>query len=472
MLVRSQNSARRSRPVVRVSHVAANPTEAQRRAQSTHRAHADCRLMTRAWVLTDKQVREKAVTALSQYLRRAREIDDLGLRKIWKALFYCFWHSDKPKVQAELAERLSVLVHTMAEGRAWPFAIAFWTTMTREWRGIDRLRLDKFYMLMRRSLEQQLRLAAAGGWTADGVQELATMLGGVGGPAHPASPVGVRYFLCDSFLDALRFATRLGGSGAPSGETLMVMLEPFMRMLGAAEDDVMMRRLIEGVLQTILTGDTDSDDDGGDDDGDDDDGGSEGDAAARKQEPPMPRPLAALAERLFTLASDAKTRERNRRLLYALQQRVEAAANAQAAAEAEAASARQTALPAKKRRRTKASGAAEEVVSSSASGAAASKEGRSTASGQAKAGAAASALVPKTSELSALRKMLGKQPRPASSTAPTEQPMPVDSARAEGRRGAKPGKEQGKEAKPGKEGKPGKEAKPGKKRMRALESAE
>ena len=54
-------------------------------------------------VRTDKAVRDRAVTALQRYLESAHDLDDLELRKIWKALFYCMWHSDKPKVQAELA---------------------------------------------------------------------------------------------------------------------------------------------------------------------------------------------------------------------------------------------------------------------------------------------------------------------------------------------------------------------------------
>ena len=98
----------------------------------------------------DKVVRDKAVLALERYLRSAHDMTELEMRKIWKALFYCFWHSDKPKVQADLAERLAALVHVMPQGQAWPFVRVFWSTMCREWTLIDRLRLDKFYMLMRR----------------------------------------------------------------------------------------------------------------------------------------------------------------------------------------------------------------------------------------------------------------------------------------------------------------------------------
>ena len=105
----------------------------------------------------DKEVRDKAVKALERYLASAHDITEPELRKIWKALFYCYWHSDKPKVQADLAERLAGLVHVMPTGKAWLMVQVYWATMTREWTRIDRLRLDKFYMLMRKSLAHQLR---------------------------------------------------------------------------------------------------------------------------------------------------------------------------------------------------------------------------------------------------------------------------------------------------------------------------
>ena len=68
---------------------------------------------------SDKEVRDKAVKALERYLRGAHDIEELEVRKIWKALFYCMWHSDKPKVQAELADKLSALMHSMKNGQQW-----------------------------------------------------------------------------------------------------------------------------------------------------------------------------------------------------------------------------------------------------------------------------------------------------------------------------------------------------------------
>ena len=51
----------------------------------------------------DKPTRDKAVKRLSKWLKRQDTLSDLDNRKLWKALFYCMWHSDKLLVQEELA---------------------------------------------------------------------------------------------------------------------------------------------------------------------------------------------------------------------------------------------------------------------------------------------------------------------------------------------------------------------------------
>lgn len=67
------------------------------------------------------------------------------------------WHSDKRTTQADLAERLAGLLHAMPAPKRPLFARVFWSTMMREWSSVDRLRLDKFYILCRKSLEHLLQ---------------------------------------------------------------------------------------------------------------------------------------------------------------------------------------------------------------------------------------------------------------------------------------------------------------------------
>lgn len=70
--------------------------------------------------------------------------------KFWKALYFCFWMSDKPLIQQELAEQLTGIISQLKDTVALSYINGFWKTMAIEWHGIDRLRLNKFYMLLRK----------------------------------------------------------------------------------------------------------------------------------------------------------------------------------------------------------------------------------------------------------------------------------------------------------------------------------
>ena len=321
----------------------------------------------------DKAVRDKAVKALERYLQTARDISEAELRKIWKALFYCFWHSDKPKVQADLAERLAKLVHHMPDGKAWLFASVFWSTMTREWTLIDRLRLNKFYMLMRKSLAHQLQRVARSSWAEGDVEALAGVLGGVGGPAAPKAPTGVRYFICDTFLPSVSDALGppdddddddAAASSEISPECMRLLLEPLIKLIGSSEDDGMLKRAVDGVVQPLLVvadegAGASKRGGGGDDDGD----GEEGEEEEEEEEVPprYPKPLTAFSERLFSLASERTTKDRNRKLIYALQTRVERLAAAQTAAAAAAAKTAQATAGGRKRAGSASAAAAAEA---------------------------------------------------------------------------------------------------------------
>lgn len=86
--------------------------------------------------------------------------------------------ADKPKYQHELAERLANIAKVLScefpasevqdedePITAFPPAIlfmqAFWETMCREWSGIDRLRLNKFYYLMQQFIRVGFELVQA-----------------------------------------------------------------------------------------------------------------------------------------------------------------------------------------------------------------------------------------------------------------------------------------------------------------------
>ncbi len=53
----------------------------------------------RALGSTDYSTREKGLQALSRWLVHKNSMSELDMMKLWKGLFFCFWHSDKVPVQ-------------------------------------------------------------------------------------------------------------------------------------------------------------------------------------------------------------------------------------------------------------------------------------------------------------------------------------------------------------------------------------
>ena len=281
----------------------------------------------------DKETRDKAVKTLTRYLKSGPVLEELDLAKIWKALFYCMWHADKPKVQNELAERLGAMVLAVPGNKATLFAKTFFAMMMREWPGIDRLRLNKFYTLLKCVLKNSLRQLHRAGWPAGGAEGLAEVL--QLGPLSSRSPPGLRYWLVDNLVPAL-----VGELKAEvRTEVVMALLEPLFIALGDAVDPHSLQRTTDAVdaLLEALKPEAEAE-------AVEDDASGEEEESAPRLQAKLPLPL--LAERLFGLASAKRTRETNRTHLYALQQRVEALAVASGGAPAVAAPAAGKALAA------------------------------------------------------------------------------------------------------------------------------
>lgn len=90
---------------------------------------------------TEKKYRDQALKKLTVYLTKKSEWTELEWDKLWKALFYCMWMSDKRPIQEELSSNLASLMHKIPTvEHALGFVHSFFRTMHREWHGIDGLR--------------------------------------------------------------------------------------------------------------------------------------------------------------------------------------------------------------------------------------------------------------------------------------------------------------------------------------------
>ncbi|KAJ7631117.1 nucleolar protein,Nop52-domain-containing protein [Roridomyces roridus] len=207
---------------------------------------------------TDKKTRDKAVKALATFLSDDTQepISKTDMAKLWKGIFYCFWMSDKPLVQQALASELAELLLTITSLPAsLAFLRGFWEATVREWGGIDRLRLDKYYMLVRRFVNATFRLLARSQWDKDACENYNETLTREGGPMCPSDirvPTGLAYHLADIYLDELEKV--LGTAPEPIlPAPLSTLFTPFFVLAARTPLSMTYKRIQEEVFDPLLS---------------------------------------------------------------------------------------------------------------------------------------------------------------------------------------------------------------------------
>jgi len=203
----------------------------------------------------DKEVRDKAVASLRSFLVSSpHALPPKEQTKLWKGIFYCYWHSDKPLVQQALSSELaSIPLQIEDAGRALDFLRGFWGMIVREWNGIDRLRMDKYYMLVRKFVNGGFRLLAREEWDEQRVEEWNEMLSGKGGPLDPTDPKipqSLGYHIADIYLDELqKVVADLPDSDAPP---IPLLAQPFMRSCAQHQSKTTFDRLLSSIFSPLF----------------------------------------------------------------------------------------------------------------------------------------------------------------------------------------------------------------------------
>ncbi|XP_067849506.1 ribosomal RNA processing protein 1 homolog A-like isoform X2 [Heptranchias perlo] len=202
----------------------------------------------------EKRFRDRAVRKLRRYLsarsqRLSGGFSQEELLKIWKGIFYCMWMQDKPLLQEELANSIAQLVHTFRNLDAkFLFMETFFQTMNREWNGIDRLRLDKFYTLIRLVLRQFLEELKSSSWDDSVVSRfLNSVMTEVLNPASNTAPSGIRFHFVDIYLQEL---ARVGAQQL-SAEQNLKFIDPFCRIAAKTKDRVLFQVVSQGIFELI-----------------------------------------------------------------------------------------------------------------------------------------------------------------------------------------------------------------------------
>ncbi|KAM0866713.1 hypothetical protein ACQ4PT_042459 [Festuca glaucescens] len=214
-------------------------------------ASAEAAAITRRLASCNTSARERAVRhLLSEFLpASAADLSATDLLKLWKGLFFCFWHADKPLYQSDLASRLAAAVSTApSPAAAAAFLSAYLTTICREWPHIDVHRLDKFYLLNRRFLNHAFLFIGARSFAPDVTAQIVAVLSEKAflPEADNATSRGLGYHVADAFLDELMPVLPI------SLQSMELLLDPFFNVLEKSTDRVLVSKVRSSLFERFL----------------------------------------------------------------------------------------------------------------------------------------------------------------------------------------------------------------------------
>lgn len=140
--------------------------------------------------------------------------------------------SDKPLIQQQLANDLGELVMVLPSTNAIPFLKAFWEIHCQEWHGLDRIRLDKYYLLLRRVVYFSFQFLARESWDNVYLEAYTDML--LEGPLSPTNrknPDAIRYHIIDLYFEELEKVLDDARARLEESDDLDVPMEEISRPL-------------------------------------------------------------------------------------------------------------------------------------------------------------------------------------------------------------------------------------------------
>ncbi|XP_071957344.1 ribosomal RNA processing protein 1 homolog A-like [Antedon mediterranea] len=274
----------------------------------------------------EKPTRDKTIKKLRLWMTvRSKSgkhaFNEEDFLKLWKGLFYCMWMCDKAVVQEELADNIAKLVHKLhTTDSALMFFKTFLKTMEREWHGIDRLRMDKYYMFIRRLFREQLEFVKQNHWDKEHIEAFLDVLKqGLLNPTSPTKALGLLHHISDIYLEEL---TGVGASQLSPQETLM-FIDPFCILVAKTRNKSLMKTLLREIFEDIVVHSTVGMEEVLEEEKrlakeqKEEDGEEE---SEEEEDPRLPFDYSAIGDRLFMLGSQKETPGLNRKKMYHMAQ--------------------------------------------------------------------------------------------------------------------------------------------------------
>ena len=208
--------------------------------------------LARALVNPNKEVRDKTCETLHSFFASSPKISDIEMLKLWKALYYCMWLTDKAPIQTEIANFLCNIIDSIPKKANTQLYIRmFYRTILREWPLLDQHRLDKFYKLLRLMIRKVFSYLHERNYPLKLTQQLLEVLNT---EVLTKTPNGVRFHIIDVYLEELMEVS----NGDIETKQFLLLIEPFLSLLSTSRDQALFDRIIKQIFHEFLNKYTES----------------------------------------------------------------------------------------------------------------------------------------------------------------------------------------------------------------------
>jgi len=203
----------------------------------------------------DNRVRDRALKKLEKWMgAKTAALNTFSyseMIKIWKGLYYCMWMSDKPLVQEKLADSIAKLILCFGHlDASYLFLNCAFSTLTREWNGLDRLRVDKFMVLVRRLVRYSFVLMKKNNWDPKVVSSVTEVfnksIASIDSKVYIS--VGIKFHFADIYCEELG---KVAG-GTIDHAVIQLCLEPFINILTKSSDMNYCKHVEQAIFEHLI----------------------------------------------------------------------------------------------------------------------------------------------------------------------------------------------------------------------------
>lgn len=206
---------------------------------------------------TEKEVRDASLESLRSWLsEHAEALKDSEIDRLWKALFYCVWMTDKrPVITATI-----VAITDLTDVVGWKFLHGLFRCLVREWFGVDRHRVDKYYELMNAALRKGTDKVMQAKNDKEFVEQTGLFLDMIDETVWsrvPKAGLGVALHILDVYVDKIMRPLLTRGRKLPGNEVHKVfdsLLEKLYAKVASSEGNLigMGKRIQERVFECLV----------------------------------------------------------------------------------------------------------------------------------------------------------------------------------------------------------------------------